>query len=44
MGRIIEMALSPAHGACGPTSGTERKSLWDDRLKGLGSSEFLIRR
>ena len=37
MGRIIDMASSPAHGAWGPTSGLERKRLWDDRLKGLGS-------
>ncbi len=44
MGRIIDMALSPAHRTCGPASGTKRKSLWDDRLKGLRSSEFLIRR
>ncbi len=44
MGRIIDMALSPAHWAWGPTSGSEKKGLWDGRLKGLGSSEFLIRR
>jgi hypothetical protein len=44
MGRIVDMVLSQAHEACGPTPGSERKRLCNDRLKGLKSSEFLIRR